>query len=50
MGSDHIEVITDIERSLVVCRALQNEEVISLDCEGVNLGTKGWITLIQVRG
>lgn len=47
-------VITNIKDSIFVTDALskfatpQQQVVISLDCEGVNIGAKGTITLIQV--
>lgn len=47
-------VITNIKDSIFVTDALakfatpEQQVVISLDCEGVNIGTKGTITLIQV--
>lgn len=47
-------VITSIKESLFVCEAIKKSgtscecAIISVDCEGVNLGTKGQLTILEI--
>ncbi|KAG5677361.1 hypothetical protein PVAND_007125 [Polypedilum vanderplanki] len=47
-------VITSIKESLFVCEAIKKSAppnecvIISFDCEGVNLGTKGQLTIVEI--
>jgi ribonuclease D len=43
-----VEIITSAEQCRKICEELSKENVIAVDCEGVNLSRFGQLSLIQV--